>query len=251
MPTSHTASPRRIGGRALGAALAAAALLAWWAWPGPAPAPPAPVMAPGAAAPGAAAFPWASTPQAVLAPDGAQAGAVPAQAPLAAAPAGLALPAGPGLAPQQGVFRTDAQGRLQVDAGLRQRTEHLLALHDGDALATRLEAELGALPAAAAAQARELVGQFQAYQSAQRAAYPPGQAPLVPEEGLAQLAALQAMRAGHFGAAAAQRMFAADDAVTHRLLTLMRDESSALLSMEQKAMRAQARYDIERGAARP
>ncbi len=68
--------------------------------------------------------------------------------------------------------------------------------------------------------ARELVAQFEAYQTAQAAAFPPGQAPLVPEEGLAQLRTMQALRAAHFGAEAAQQMFAQDDAVARRILEL-------------------------------
>ena len=58
------------------------------------------------------------------------------------------------------------------------------------------------------------------------------------------------MRASHFGAEAARQMFGEDEAVARRLLELMRDETDASLTMEQKAMRAQARYDLERGAAR-
>ncbi len=237
------AQPRRPAW-AIGGGLLALALLAWWLHE------PAPAPSHTPAAGGVAAFPWASTPTGPVEPAVAPApAAVLAQA-TASAP-GAAAAAVPGAARQHGVFRTDAQGRLLVDAPMRQRTEHLLALHDGEALATRLEAELAGLPAPAAARARELVAQFQAYHAAQRTSFPPGQAPLVPEEGLAQLAAMQAMRASHFGAETARQMYAEDDAVTHRLLTLMRDERSALLSMEQKAMRAQARYDAERGAARP
>lgn len=250
---SHPGRSRRAAW-SIGSGLLALALLAWWLH-APSPDPQA-TPAAASAGGGSAAFPWAATPAGPVPPDAVPAPvAVAAQAPASGqvAPAMPAVPppAGPGAAGQRGVFRTDAQGRLLVDAPMRQRVEHLLALHDGEALATRLEAELAGLPAPAAARARALVDQFQAYQAAQRASFPPGQAPLVPEEGLAQLAALQAMRASHFGAEAARQMYAEDDAVTQRLLTLMRDERSTLLSMEQKAMRAQARFDVERGAVRP
>ncbi|PIM52895.1 hypothetical protein CS062_12335 [Roseateles chitinivorans] len=134
---------------------------------------------------------------------------------------------------------------------MRLRAEALLALHEGDALAARLDAELAGLPPAAAARARELVAQFEAYQTAQAAAFPPGRAPLVPEEGLAQLQAMQALRASHFGADAARQMFAQDDAVARRILELMREDTSTTRSMEEKAMRAQVRYDLERGAVPP
>ncbi|TXC66993.1 hypothetical protein FSC37_18165 [Piscinibacter aquaticus] len=178
------------------------------------------------------------------------------EAPAPVEPARAEAPV-PASAPQppvlrgEGVFRFDAQGRLVLDPGTRQRLESLLALHAGDALDRRVESELASLPAAAAARARELVAQFEAYGTAQRAAYPPGQAPLVPEEGLAQLAGLQALRASHFGAEAARQMFEQDDAVARRLLELMRDDAAATLSMEEKAVRALGRFDIERGAVRP
>ena len=81
--------------------------------------------------------------------------------------------------------------------------------------------------------------------------FPPGRAPLVPEEGLAQLQAMQALRASHFGADAARQMFAQDDAVARRILELMREDTSTTRSMEEKAMRAQVRYDQERGAVPP
>jgi len=114
-----------------------------------------------------------------------------------------------------------------------------------------LDAELAGLPAAAAARARELIGQYQAYQDAQRQSFPPGQAPLMPEEGLAQLDALQALRATYLGAENARAMFAQDDAVARRLLELMREDTSTSLSMAEKAVRAQARYDSERNRVQP
>lgn len=199
---------------------------------------------PAAAAPRSAApsFPWARTP-------------TPQDTPLPSAPpatAALALPdlSTPPAVPGRQPFRTDAQGHLIVDAPMRLRAEELLALHEGADLAARIDTELAALPAPAAARARDLIARLDAYQAAQRTAFPPGDAPLVPEEGLAQLDTLRAMRASHFGAEAARQMFGEDEAVARRLLELMRDETSASLDMGQKAMRAQARYDLERGTAR-
>lgn len=219
----------------LAVAVAGACLLgalAFVAWQHPQPS--------GAAAePAGAVFPWAATPVSR------EAAASAATAPAAAASVALAAVG----SPPAGAFRTDAQGKLVVDTALRLRAEELLALHDGAGLAARLDAELAALPPAAAVRARELVTRLEGYQAAQRAAFPPGEAPLVPEEGLAQLDAMQALRVSHFGADAAQRLFGEDDAVARRLLQLMRDETDASLNMAQKAMRAQARYDLERGTA--
>jgi hypothetical protein len=241
---SHT-SDRKRGRRvalALATGLGAVALLAW--------------LAAGAHAPAVAedpkAFPWSRSAAASATVDAPTASA---RVPLDMSTAGALVPrslAVPGLegTPQR-VFRTDARGRLVVDQPMRLRAESLLALNEGDALAARVDAELADLPAPAAARARELVAQFEAYQTAQAAAFPPGQAPLVPEEGLAQLQTMQALRAAHFGAEAARDMFAQDDAVARRILELMREDTSTARSMEEKAMRAQVRYDQERGAVPP
>lgn len=213
-----------------GACLLGALAFVGWQRPEPSDAP---------AEPAAASFPWAATPVSRQTA-GSAATASAATAPVVTA---AAAP------PSAGAFRTDAQGKLVVDSALRLRAEELLALHEGPDLAARLDAELATLPPAAAVRARDLVTRLDGYQAAQRAAFPPGEAPLVPEEGLAQLDAMQALRVSHFGAEAAQRLFGEDDAVARRLLQLMRDETDASLSMEQKAMRAQARYDLERGTA--
>lgn len=208
-----------------------AGLAGWRAWREPPP--------PAAAPPAAGSFPWQRT---AASPDGpppevtAGASAAPVQPPPAEAP-----PTGRG-------WRADARGQLVMDPAVRLHAEALLALHEGADLAARVDAELAPLPAAAAAQARELLARLEAYQGAQRASFPPGQAPLVPEEGLAQLDALQALRVSHFGADTARRLFGEDDAVARRLLELMRDETDPSLTMAQKAVRAQARYDLERGA---
>lgn len=245
---SHS-SDRHRGRRiawALAAGLGSAILLVWLA---------AAARAPAAEEEPAAAFPWARAPAAAASSEsGTSPGTSHALAAkdISASPESSQGSAGPGLASaSSGVFRLDAQGRLVVDQPMRLRAEALLALHEGDALAARLDAELAGLPPAAAARARELVAQFEGYQTAQAAAFPPGRAPLVPEEGLAQLEAMQALRASHFGADAARQMFAQDDAVARRILELMREDTSTTRSMEEKAMRAQVRYDQERGAVPP
>lgn len=246
-----TAPRRAVPTPALWAAAAAALAFAlgWWLQPPPTrPAPPATATALMPAAPPRAAPPG----MAPAAPAAAPAPPVPLPPPATAAAAGprldpetLALrPAG------RPMFRADGQGRLVHDEHTRLQVERLLALHEpGEARRlAEAEAEAAGLPAAAAAQARELVERFEAFQLAQRQTFAPGVAPQVPEEGLAQLQALQAMRASHFGAEAAQAMFGRDDAVTRRLLELMQQETDTRLSMEARAMRAQARYDQEQAA---
>lgn len=230
--------------RALWAAGAAGVLClaAWWlARPAPLPAAPVQHTPPRALqAPAAAAREQAAAEQAAPPPQPAVAGP-------RLNPTTLALQ--PGARP---MFRADAQGRLVHDEHTRLQVEKLLALHDAAEVQRIVEAESTGLPAAALAQARELVERFEAWQTAQRLAFAPGVAPQVPEEGLAQLQALQALRASHFGAERAQAMFGEEDAVTRRLLQLMQQETDTRLSMEERAMRAQVRYDQERGVrARP
>lgn len=236
-------SDRKRGRRialALATGVGAVALLAWLA---------AGAHAPAVVEDPTTVFPWSRSASASAPVD---TPAVVAQNPVDTG-ATVELPAAvPGLEGKpQRAFRADARGRLVVDQPMRLHAESLLALNEGDALAARLDTELAGLPAPAAARARELVAQFEAYQTAQAAAFPPGQALLVPEEGLAQLQTMQALRAAHFGAEAAQQMFAQDDAVARRILELMREDTSTARSMEEKAMRAQVRYDQERGAVPP
>lgn len=187
-----------------------------------------------------------------MSPPGDAPAAVPPDA-VPLAPARQAQPASaptgsPGGRSANGVFETDAAGRLVVDERMRLAVEGLIGLHSSQAMAELIAAEVQGLPAPAAAQARELAQRLDDYQAAQRAAFPPGAAPLVPQEGLAELETLVALRTSYFGAEAARRMFGADEAVTRRLLQLMAEDTSATPSMQDKAQRAQQRYDRERGA---
>lgn len=230
---------RRIVGPALLVGLGAAGLYAWLD----------PAAVPESFA---EAFPWARTPdpssatsEVILSSNGDL---------TSAAPTGAGDPAAAGTSTPQGPsrpFRADANGRLVVDQTMRLQLESLLALNNGPGLTAALDNDLAGLPAAAAARAHELLGQYQAYQEAQRQSFPPGQAPLLPEEGLAQLTSLQALRATYLGAENSRQMFAEDDAVARRLLELMREDTSTTLTMGEKAIRAQARYDSERNRVQP
>lgn len=145
-----------------------------------------------------------------------------------------------------GLFRLDGAGQLVLDEQTRLGVESLVALTTPEQMHEALEAHVKGLPPKAAAAARELVGRYESYVDAQKSSYPPGRAPLVPEEGLAELAGLQALRESYFGREAAQRMFEEEDAVAQRLLELMREDPVPDAPMEDKAVRAQARYDAER-----
>jgi hypothetical protein len=142
-------------------------------------------------------------------------------------------------------FRTDDKGRLVLDERTRLAVEKLVGLNGPESLAALVAEQTSGLPAEAAAQARDLVERYGAYESARRGTFEPGTAPMVPEEGLAELAATRALRASYFGQDAAQRLFGAEEAVSKRLLEMMRDDRAANLTIEQKAIRAQARYSLE------
>ena len=142
-------------------------------------------------------------------------------------------------------FRTDNKGRLVLDERTRLAVEKLVGLNGPESLAALVAEQTSGLPAEAAAQARDLVERYGAYESARRGTFEPGTAPMVPEEGLAELAATRALRASYFGQDAAQRLFGAEEAVSKRLLEMMRDDRAANLTIEQKAIRAQARYSLE------
>jgi hypothetical protein len=142
-------------------------------------------------------------------------------------------------------FRIDGKGRLVLDERTRLAVEKLVGLNGPESLPALVGEQTSGLPAEAAAQARDLVERYGAYESARRATFEPGTAPMVPEEGLAELAATRALRASYFGQDAAQRLFGAEEAVSKRLLEMMRDDRAANLTIEQKAIRAQARYSLE------
>jgi hypothetical protein len=145
-----------------------------------------------------------------------------------------------------GLFRVDERGQLQLDEHMRLGVESLLALNDPTALESALDAHLTDLPPQAAAAARRLVRQYADYADAIKRGLTSDTAPLVPEEGLAELDRLSALRTTYFGREAAQRMFGDEEAITRRLLELMRDDPIPHASMAEKAIRAQARFDKER-----
>jgi hypothetical protein len=162
----------------------------------------------------------------------------------------MPVPAPPAAAVQtpandERAFRADGKGRLVLDERTRLAVEKLVGLNGPESLPALVGEQTSGLPAEAAAQARDLVERYGAYESARRGTFEPGTAPMVPEEGLAELAATRALRASYFGQDAAQRLFGAEEAVSKRLLEMMRDDRAANLTIEQKAIRAQARYSLE------
>jgi lipase chaperone LimK len=245
LPSSTGASGRARWPRRWAAALALvlfAIAVAWLAWrPGTEPG--APAVPPQTEAALAAHVPPAAAavlpaPAVVVPPDG-------------AAPAVVAGPAPqPDVAPASGkTFAVDASGRLVRNEQTRLSVEALVALTPPEQLRAAAQAQVQDLPAAAAAEALDLVERYNAYQAAQKLSFPPGDAPLVPQEALAELDGLHALRVSYFGQEGAQSLFGQEEATARQLLEWMRDDTTPGLTMEQRAMRAQARYDALRGAS--
>ena len=137
----------------------------------------------------------------------------------------------------------DASGKLVRNEQTRVNVEALVALTPPDQLRAAALAQVQDLPAAAAVEALDLVERYNGYQAAQKLSFAPGNAPLVPEEALAELEGLHALRVSYFGREGAQSLFGKEEAVARQLLEWMREDNAPGLSMEQRAMRAQARYD--------
>jgi hypothetical protein len=140
-------------------------------------------------------------------------------------------------------FRVNASGRLMLDEQTRLNMEALFARTDRDRLAEAKQQAIDPLPAAAGAQAAELLEQYDNYQQAQRQAYPPGVAPPSEEAALAELDGLHALRVAHFGPIAARALYGEEEASSRQLIELMRLEKDQSLTMEEKAARAQQLRD--------
>src|SRR5688572_1450024 len=140
-------------------------------------------------------------------------------------------------------FRLNASGRLLLDEQTRLNIEALFARTDRDRLIEAKQQAIDPLPAAAGAQAAELLEQYDNYQQAQRQAYPPGVAPPTEEAALAELDGLHALRVAHFGAIVARALYGKEEASSRQLIELMRLEKDQSLTMEEKAARAQRLRD--------
>jgi hypothetical protein len=140
-------------------------------------------------------------------------------------------------------FRINPSGRLTLDEQTRLNIEALFARTDRDRLAEAKQQAIDPLPAAAGAQAAELLEQYDNYQQAQRQAYPPGVAPPTEEAALAELDGLHALRVAHFGPVVARALYGEEEASSRQLIELMRLEKDQSLTMEEKAARAQRLRD--------
>lgn len=140
-------------------------------------------------------------------------------------------------------FRVNDSERLVLDESTRLNMEALFARTERDRLAAAKQQAIEPLPAGAGEQAAELLEQYDNYQQAQRQAYPPGIAPATEEAALAELDGLHALRVAHFGPLVARALYGEEEAVSRKLVELMRLEKDQSLTMEEKAARAQQLHD--------
>jgi hypothetical protein len=143
-------------------------------------------------------------------------------------------------------FRVNASGRLVLDEQTRLNMEALFARTEREHLAEAQQQAIEPLPAAAGAQAAELLDHYDNYQQAQKQAYPPGVAPATEEAALAELDGLHSLRVAHFGPVVARALYGEEEAVSRQLVELMRQEKDQSLTMEEKAARAQQLRDSTR-----
>ncbi len=143
-------------------------------------------------------------------------------------------------------FRSDASGALVLDADTVVTLEQLVAFSTPDRFVALAREAAAGLPASVQAQALELAQRFDRYQEAVRQRIQSEQVPTTVDDMARDLQALQVMRHDHFGAQAALQMFGDQEAVTARLIELMRQDAQFDAPLEERAMRAQARLLAER-----
>lgn len=143
-------------------------------------------------------------------------------------------------------FRSDASGALVLDADTVVTLEQLVAFSTPDRFVALAREAAAGLPASVQAQALELAQRFERYQEAVRQRIQSEQVPTTVDDMARDLQALQVMRHDHFGAQAALQMFGDQEAVTARLIELMRQDAHFDAPLEERAMRAQARLLAER-----
>lgn len=143
-------------------------------------------------------------------------------------------------------FRSDASGALLLDEDTVVTLEQLVAFSTPDQLKALAREAAAGLPPSLQAEALELAQQFDRYQEAVRQRIQSEQAPTTVDDMARDLQALQEMRQHHFGDQAALQMFGDQEAVTARLIELMRQDTLFDGPLEERAMRAQARWLAER-----
>ncbi len=143
-------------------------------------------------------------------------------------------------------FRADDSGALALDADTVVTLEQLVAFSTPEHFTALAREAAANLSPAVQAQALDLAQRFDRYQEAVRQRIQSAQSPTTVDEMARDLQALQVMRHDHFGAQAALQLFADQEAVTARLIELMTQDTQVDAPLQERAMRAQARFLAER-----
>lgn len=143
-------------------------------------------------------------------------------------------------------FLTDASGALALDADTVVTLEQLVAFSTPEQFNALAREAAANLPPPAQAQALDLAQRFDRYQEAVRQRIQSAQSPTTVDDMARDLQALQVMRHDHFGAQAALQLFGDQEAVTARLIELMTQDTQVDAPLQERAMRAQARFLVER-----
>lgn len=148
-------------------------------------------------------------------------------------------------------FRVDASGAMVLDADTVVTLEQLVAFSTPEQFTALVREASANLSPALQEQALDLAKRFDRYQDAVRQRIQPDQSPLTVDDMARDLQALQVMRHDHFGGQAALQLFGDQEAITARLIELMRLDTQVDAPLEERAMRAQARLLAEREGRNP
>ena len=161
----------------------------------------------------------------------------PAQPASAAASAGEAKPFNPLDTMEMPTFRATPQGKLVLDLQTRNDLERMVALFANDHGLQRLDLLSADLPAQARQELRDMYQRYLQYSQAVAANVPPNQTTL--DEAAKQFQTLHELRQQYFGPEAADALFSAEEAAAAQLMDIMRKQTDAKASIEDRAAKAQ------------
>jgi hypothetical protein len=160
-----------------------------------------------------------------------------APAPTATTAASEAAPFNPLDTMQMPTFRATPQGKLVLDLQTRNDLERMVALFANDQGLQRLELLSADLPTQARHELRDMYQRYLQYSQAVSANIPPSQTTL--DEAAKQQQTLHELRQQYFGPEAADALFSAEEAAAAQLMDIMRKQTDAKASIEERAARAQ------------
>lgn len=139
-------------------------------------------------------------------------------------------------------FKLDAGGHIVTDEQARLNIEKLFALNTPEQRTAKQRELEDSLSPGAAREFADLMERYDNYQSASRQALPPGREMTTAEEGINEIEAQHTLRVQYFGADVAAGFFGSEEKVQRELLRLISLEKDQSMSMEEKALKAQALY---------